>query len=218
MPRKRLSEALQTSVLRRSRRRCCVCFGLNRDTSIKQGQIAHLDHNAENDEEDNLAFLCLTCHDRYDSNSSQSKNFTIAEVKAFRLELQEAISAAFAQSIQFGDAKSPRPGISGQYIRTGAGTDSAELMVHELPEGRVRIVGEALWGTNREYGPNIGTLDFIAELRDTTAEFEDKPSWSDVPYRIKLSFSQAGMQVVEQLSPGYFGMNVTFGGSYIKAT
>ena len=218
MTRKRVSDSVQASVLKRSRRRCCICFGLNCDTSIKQGQIAHLDRNAENDDEDNLAFLCLACHDRYDSTSSQSKNFTVAEVKAFRSELGYAIQIAFTQPIQFGEAKLPLPGVSGQYILAGTGSDSAELMVRELVGGQVRVVGEALWGTNREFGPIIGTLDFLAGLSGNIVEFKDQPSWSSAPYRIKLTFVEGGLLVEEQASPGYFGMNVSFVGAYVKAT
>jgi len=219
MPRKPLSPERQAAVLRRTRRRCCICFGLNRDTSIKQGQIAHLDHDASNDGEDNLVFLCLACHDTYDSTSSQSKNYTIAEVNAFRHELEGAIAIAFGQPIQFGEAKSAaRPGHSGQYIRTGTGSDSAELMIKELPGGEFRVVGEALFGTHRENGPNLGTLDFLSLLENNVLTFEDKTTWSDTPYRARITFVEGGLEFEEESNPGYFGMNVSFIGTYVKAT
>lgn len=91
-------------------------------------------------------------------------------------------------------------------------------MVRELLDGQVRVVGEALWGTNREFGPNMGTLDFLADLNGNVVEFEDHPSWSDSPYRIKLTFTNGCILVDEQASPGYFGMNVSFFGTYVKAT
>ncbi len=56
-----------TEVLVRSRRRCCLCSGLQGDIEIKQGQIAHLDRDA--------------------SSNRQSKGFTIDEVKIYRAEL-----------------------------------------------------------------------------------------------------------------------------------
>jgi hypothetical protein len=46
--RRRVADAVQAEVLVKSRRRCCVCYGLNRDADTKQGQIAHLDKNRAN--------------------------------------------------------------------------------------------------------------------------------------------------------------------------
>jgi hypothetical protein len=80
-----------TEVLIRSRRRCCLCSGLQGDIEIKQGQIAHLDRDASSNRPDNLAFLCLPHHDVYDSRTSQSKGFTIDEVKIYRAELYARI-------------------------------------------------------------------------------------------------------------------------------
>jgi len=85
--RKQVPRSVQAQVLTLSRRRCCVCFGLNRDEGIKKGQIAHLDQDSGNDELDNLAFLCLDHHAEYDSTSRQAKGLTIEEVKHFREEL-----------------------------------------------------------------------------------------------------------------------------------
>ena len=91
MSRKKVTTQMQADVLLKSRRRCCICFGLNRDTSIKQGQIAHLDHNPNNNKEDNLAFLCFDHHDQYDSKTRQSKNLTKLEVLYFKDELISTI-------------------------------------------------------------------------------------------------------------------------------
>ena len=92
MPRKKIKVATETHVLTSCRRRCCVCYGLNRDASEKQGQIAHLDRNPENNHNDNLAFLCFDHHDQYDSRTSQSKNLTASEVKHYREELFRHVS------------------------------------------------------------------------------------------------------------------------------
>jgi len=83
----------QDQVLLRSRRRCCICFGLDGDLSLKRGQIAHLDQNNRNADPDNLAFLCLLHHDQYDGKTSQSKALREGEVKQFRKELYEKIAA-----------------------------------------------------------------------------------------------------------------------------
>lgn len=87
--RKTLSEKMQADVLTRSLRRCCVCYGLNRDLEIKKGQIAHIDHNRENNTPNNLIFLCLDHHDEYDSPNSQSKGLRKKEIESYRLELDE---------------------------------------------------------------------------------------------------------------------------------
>ncbi len=94
MARKKIPENTQKKVLTASRRRCAICYGLNRDISIKKGQIAHLDHNNENNNFDNLAFLCFEHHNEYDTQTSQAKNFTIKEVKEYRNELYNNILTA----------------------------------------------------------------------------------------------------------------------------
>lgn len=91
MARKSVPNETETAVLLRSRRRCCVCYGLNRDTTIKPGQIAHLDGDPSNNDEDNLVFLCFEHHDQYDSRTSQSKGLTEAEVRHFRAELYKVM-------------------------------------------------------------------------------------------------------------------------------
>lgn len=90
--RKKVTDAVQAEVLVRSRRRCCVCFGLRRDENEKVGQIAHLDKDPANDAERNLVYLCLDHHDQFDSRTSQSKNLTKAEVEAYRNELFDHFS------------------------------------------------------------------------------------------------------------------------------
>lgn len=90
--RKKTPSDIETEVLTNCARRCCICFGLQWDMSVKQhGQIAHLDHNSSNSTYENLAYLCLPHHAEYDSSSKQSKGMTIAEVKQYRTLLYEAI-------------------------------------------------------------------------------------------------------------------------------
>ncbi|MBM3709594.1 MAG: hypothetical protein FJW61_04135 [Actinobacteria bacterium] len=91
MVRKKINSDTEATVLEESGRRCCICFGLYQDLGLKIGQIAHLDKNNANSMLDNLAFLCLEHHDMYDSKTSQSKNFTIKEVKKYRDDLKERI-------------------------------------------------------------------------------------------------------------------------------
>jgi hypothetical protein len=93
MTRNPVPKDIQDQVVLLSRRRCCICFGLNADLELKQGQIAHLDHNNTNFDMDNVAFLCLPHHDQYDSTTSQSKGLREGEVKRFRQELYDRIAA-----------------------------------------------------------------------------------------------------------------------------
>jgi hypothetical protein len=89
--RKRISTSTETDLLLKSGRRCCICYLVNHDYSVKIGQIAHLDKNNANSHLENLAWLCLEHHNQYDSKTSQSKNFTKREVKEYRKLLYETV-------------------------------------------------------------------------------------------------------------------------------
>jgi hypothetical protein len=64
------------------------------DTEEKLGQLAHLDHNSSNFEEDHLAFLCFNHHTQYDSITSQHKGYTEGEAKEARKRLYEWLEKA----------------------------------------------------------------------------------------------------------------------------
>ena len=89
--RPKLPSQTETEVLIHSRRRCCLCFGLNFDTSYKRIQIAHLDGDRENNKIDNLAALCQHHHDEYDAVYKQTKGLTATEVKQYRQQLYSAL-------------------------------------------------------------------------------------------------------------------------------
>ena len=91
-PRKPVPAKNETAILMKSARRCPLCFHLNRDLTEKVGQIAHLDGDRTNGAEDNLAWMCMPHHSVYDSTTSQHKNYTLAEVKALRAKLYDAIA------------------------------------------------------------------------------------------------------------------------------
>jgi hypothetical protein len=216
MSRKPVSQEVQASVLVKSRRRCCICFGLNRDTALKPGQIAHLDGNSSNGSEENLAFLCFEHHDQLDSTTRQSKNLTMQEVKEFRKELHTVIRLAFGAEVTFGQAQASADPIVGQYVRSGK-YDSAEIEVTRLSDGRFHVAGHALWGKTREYGPNTGELDFLATLEGNSFDYK-LPHSEGRAYRAVFVFSGRSLLIEEENWPGVFGMNVHFGGEYLKAT
>ena len=214
MARKPIAPKRQADVLVKSRRRCCICYGLYRDIAIKQGQIAHLDHDPSNDTEENLTFLCLNHHDQYDSRTRQSKNLLYEEVLRYREELFAALGKAFAVEVPFGKAK-PDP-IVGHYIRTGI-AESAELTINPLEDGDYHVQGLALWGIDREGGPHLGDLDFVAKLDDDTIRYLSAFN-PEKPYRATFRVSKHGLSVTEENWVGMFGMNVMFSGEYAKAT
>jgi len=98
--RKRIPVAAEIALFSKSRRRCCICFGLNSDMEPKEGQIAHLDKNPANPVESNLVWLCLQHHNQYDSVTSQSKNLQPHEITMYRAELYEAVEAKRVEAIQ----------------------------------------------------------------------------------------------------------------------
>lgn len=223
MTRKQIARDILTGVLVKSRRRCCICFGLNRDAGLKSGQIAHLDKNNANGIESNLAFLCFDHHDEYDSVTSQRKNLTAGEVKEFRSELYRTINKAFSQPVHFGEMQTPPADpYAGQYIRLGSDSDSAEISFTPLPdsiegEKRYFVSGFALWGMRREFGPNMGVLEFVGEVDDkgTVSYVRNNGAYDAIT---ALQFGNNGsLEVDERNWVGAYGMNVTFIGSYHRA-
>lgn len=216
MKRKKVRPEIEEEVLALSRRRCCVCFGLNRDTSIKRGQIAHLDHNSGNSDIENLAYLCLEHHDQYDSRTSQSKNITLFELRRYRQELFNAIEVIWKQPVAFGETiLTDSDGVSGHYVREGD-FESAELQIYQLLNGNLRVTGMALWGKTRLYGPNFGEVDFEAEFQVNECTFIDN-YFEDRKYVLTLRFKENGLLAEESGALGYLGMNASFQGQYRKA-
>jgi hypothetical protein len=87
-----IPKKVQTELLHLSRRRCCLCFGLNRDIEQKEGQIAHLDRNPRNNTLENLVWLCLHHHDEYDTIRRQTKRLTAGEIETYRRELYRKLA------------------------------------------------------------------------------------------------------------------------------
>ncbi|MCL4267814.1 MAG: hypothetical protein KJ069_31900 [Anaerolineae bacterium] len=108
MSRPNIPELIQQKVLQRSRRRCCLCFGLEFDLSYKRVQIAHLDQDRTNNDVDNLVALCQLHHDEYDSVYRQTKRITIEEAKHYRNQLHSVLEQRHENLIL---SLSPKPGI-----------------------------------------------------------------------------------------------------------
>lgn len=222
MNRPPIKDEVLTSVLVRSRRRCCLCFGLNRDLSPKSGQIAHLNQKRDDNREDNLVFLCLEHHDTYDSRTSQSKGLTLGEVRAYRNELYVRLGDYLRLPVRFGDVVLPAEDpIAGTWIRSGNGIKSAELTltpVQDSMEGTARyaVTGFALVGLDRPGGPNMGDLAFLADLQGGVI-LEGDPHYAPDRHWIRLTFKNGGLVVDEDNEMGQYGMGVTFRGDYERA-
>jgi hypothetical protein len=106
--------------------------------------------------------------------------------------------------------------LTGDWIRTSAG-DSAEIRISptRLTDDRVHVSGLALWGEKRPYGPNLGELDFSANIKGRVIHHEEQHT--DHVYRITITVHGDVMTVAEENAHGTFGMNVSFAGEYRRA-
>ena len=84
MARKPIPPVVQADVVIKSRRRCPLCVFLDGNESERPGQIAHLNGDHGDNRFENLVWLCLEHHDKFDSTTSQTKNYTQVEVKSYR--------------------------------------------------------------------------------------------------------------------------------------
>lgn len=98
--RKKVPDHIQAELLTLSARRCALCFGVDHDYSEKSGQIAHLDDNPANNNIENLCWLCLAHHDKYDTKTSQSKNYTLKEVVGYRDSLYNKVEKLREEAFQ----------------------------------------------------------------------------------------------------------------------
>lgn len=120
------------------------------------------------------------------------------------------------KEVSFGEARAFADPIAGQYIRE-IGRESAEVRVSRLQNGRFHVGGLALWGTDREYGPNLGELDFIGELDGQCLRYQWEHG-DGLLYRAVLTFRADGLYITEENWIGVYGMNVTFAGNYERVT
>jgi uncharacterized protein len=104
--------------------------------------------------------------------------------------------------------------LSGRYERETE-NESAYLIIELLPNNRVHVTGTSFFGTKREYGPNIGELDFEADVKDGQVAFSDHRSVDRV-YTLELKFNKNHLTAKEEGLSDMFGMGVSFQGEYVK--
>ena len=157
--RKPFSAPVVTKVLIASRRRCALCYGLDGDTTEKEGQIAHVDRNASNPTEANAAWLCTRHHARYDARSRQTKGHTPDELIAYRNMLHEHMASPAA----WPDARAGRT--------HGAGV-SLEVFDRRIPVYRatLKFLHEVIKGTKLDLEP---LFSFARDTDEALFLFDD---------------------------------------------
>jgi hypothetical protein len=114
MPRKSFPAVVQTEVLVKCRRRCALCFCLERDGDPKEGQLAHIDRNPENNAPENAAFLCTEHHPRYDSPSRQTKGYGPDELREYQRILYAYVESLETQTYKKRSRSRPGSRASGK--------------------------------------------------------------------------------------------------------
>jgi hypothetical protein len=85
--RKPVPDALATRLLVANRRTCCLCRVPGHEL-----QIHHIDEDPANNEWENLAVLCLNCHGRVSGKPGFGRKFTVAELRAHKLDWETRCS------------------------------------------------------------------------------------------------------------------------------
>lgn len=199
-------------LLDKCRRRCCMCFSLQRDARLKQGQIAHIDRIKSNSSLDNLAFLCLEHHDDYDTKRSQSKNYTPIELSKYKEELEKYIFDEWNKPLLNSDFKVDV--FSGKYSHSRKNA-TADLNIKYVGANILKVQGMSFHGTENEYGPNMGEVDCIAIIEDNKATFREKYHDGE-EYLLEITFLGSKIVVEDNYIMGYYGNGVCFTGEYYK--
>lgn len=80
-----IPEEVADVVLKKCRRVCCMCYGLEGDRHKKKGQLAHLKRHAKTKvSEEDVAFLCLECHAEYDNKDNRTRAYTPNEIRHYQ--------------------------------------------------------------------------------------------------------------------------------------
>jgi hypothetical protein len=82
---------VEVEVLQRCKRHCCMCYGLNGTLKVVDGQIAHLGRDPSSIAIEDLAYLCLECHKKYDTINNRVLSFRAKEILFYRASLYKAL-------------------------------------------------------------------------------------------------------------------------------
>jgi hypothetical protein len=131
-------------------------------------------------------------------------------VASIGLLLAISLSVPLLSGLRAGEA-TPED-ISGTYTRETE-DESADIKITLLPDGKVQVTGMAFWGTQREYGPNMGELDFTSILVNGCIRYAEQ-NGQTLNYALELTFTEEGLTAKEEGSSDNFGLNVSFAGDY----
>lgn len=80
--------------------------------------------------------------------------------------------------------------------------------------------GKSCWlrtlGDASEYGSNIGELDFEVPICDGKVVYISEPMRGDQRYKLQLTFKYDRLIAEEHLVVGYFGLNASLAGEYVR--
>lgn len=77
--RKKIPKNIEEEILFNSNHTCCICRGKRKDVVIH-----HIDGNNSNNEQENLAVVCLDCHSKITGRRGLGKAFKPGEVKRYK--------------------------------------------------------------------------------------------------------------------------------------
>jgi hypothetical protein len=87
-PRTRIPDSVAAQVLFTADRTCCVCRQPD-----KPLQIHHIDDNPINHKSDNLAVLCLECHEKTQISGGFSRKLDLHQIRLYRDSWNETVAA-----------------------------------------------------------------------------------------------------------------------------
>lgn len=170
---------VEADVLIKSKRRCCLCYGIKNDLEEKAGQIAHLDNDCSNNKFDNLAYMCLEHHNKYDSKTSQSKNYTIKETKYYRGKLYSYFTNLYSSKYSMGDYMDYLNQnirlISDDFVMKN---NRVIIEVESLEKTEAQLIDLELW--------NDGDLEIIInkiEMRNKLPFHYSSEHWTPLPFK-----------------------------------
>jgi hypothetical protein len=80
----KVPQEIEAEIVRRCKRRCCMCFGLYGKDEVVDGQLAHLGRDPSVFSVDELAYLCQPCHTKYDTTNNRTLGYKPDEVRHYR--------------------------------------------------------------------------------------------------------------------------------------
>jgi hypothetical protein len=168
----------------------------------------------------------LDHHDAFDSKPSQSKGFSVGEVKQYRAELRNAVQRMTEEEVHLGGVPlANRDPFAGHYVRDESDLSwAAELDVTVIPDtkfGAIRyfVSGFAITGGHRPQGPAMGMLEFAAELADGYLRhtFYVGDERDAHPHKVEIKFGEDTLELTEINEIGSYGWGVSFAGDYKRA-